>query len=178
MTYPDGYAWLGRIGTLPKMVRAALDLHGTIETPGAGSTPAIMAWAVETGLDHEGYNADSVPWCGLFMALVARRSGHDIPSHPLWALNWQGFGVEAHQPLLGDVLVFVRPSGGHVGLYVGEDAAAFHVLGGNTRDSVAIARIDKTRLKAARSPLYRIGRPASSRPYVLAAGGALSRNEA
>jgi uncharacterized protein (TIGR02594 family) len=149
-----------------------------VEAQGAANSPTILSWAAETGLNHDGYNADSVPWCGLFMALVAERAGYAFPAHPLWALNWQSFGTEEHQPLLGDVLVFVRPEGGHVGLYIGEDAAAYHVLGGNTSDAVKIARIAKTRLKAARAPLYKIGRPATAKPYVLASGGAaLSRDE-
>lgn len=178
MMYPKGYEWLGNVGQLPKMVNIALDLYGTVETPGTSNNPKIMAWAKETGLNHDGYNADSVAWCGLFMALVAQRAGYEFPNHPLWALNWQAFGEKAMQPLLGDVLVFVRPSGGHVGLYVGEDAAAYHVLGGNTSDAVKIARIEKTRLRSVRSPIYKIGRPASSKPYVLGSTGALSRNEA
>jgi hypothetical protein len=39
------------------------------------------------------------------------------------------------------VLVFERPGGGHVGYYFGEDATAYHVLGGNQGDAVTIARI-------------------------------------
>lgn len=173
------YGWLADIDPLPKMVREALALYGTLEAPGTASNPVIMGWAAETGLNHDGYNADSVAWCGLFMALVAKRAGYDAPKHPLWALNWQSFGATEHQPVLGDTLIFVRPEGGHVGLYVGEDPAAFHVLGGNTSDAVKIARISKTRLKAVRAPAYKIGRPATAVPYVLASGGLpMSRNEA
>lgn len=178
MIYPKGYEWLGTIGTLPKLVTEALKLHGTVETPGAKDSPTIMAWAKETGLDRQGYNADSVPWCGLFMAVVAKRAGYDYPAHPLWALNWGAFGVKGMQPCLGDVLTFVRPSGGHVGIYVGEDATAYHVLGGNQSDKVSIARVEKIRMKAVRSPAFKVGRPVSSRPYILAAKGGLSRNEA
>lgn len=172
-----GYEWLGTIGQLPKMVEQALMLYGVHETAGAANSPAIMAWAQETGLEHE-YTADQVPWCGLFMALVAKRSGYDFPAHPLWALNWQNFGAAEAQPVLGDVLVFIRPEGGHVGLYIAEDRMAYHVLGGNTSDQVKVARIEKTRLKAVRAPLFKIGRPASAKPYLVASSGALSRNEA
>lgn len=178
MNLPGGYEWLGGLGQLPKMVTLALELYGTLEVAGAGNSPTILAWARETHLDADGYTADSVPWCGLFMALVAQRSGYPVPKHPLWALNWQGFGEVAHQPCLGDVLVFLREGGGHVGLYIAEDRDAYHVLGGNTSDAVKIARIAKTRLRAARSPVYRIGRPASSRPYIVTAKGGLSQNEA
>lgn len=185
MNYPTGYDWLGRVGQLPKMVVEALSLYGIHEGPGSVNNPTLLSWAHETRLDAEGYSADSIPWCGLFMALVAQRAGYAFPKHPLWALNWRGFGTEEHQPVLGDVLVFLRPGGGHVGLYVGEDRggpggrpAAYHVLGGNTSDAVKIAPIDKHRLVAARAPAFKVGRPASAVPYVLGTSGALSKNEA
>lgn len=178
MNYPKGYEWLGTVGTLPKTVSEALALYGAAEVAGSGNSPTIMAWAKETGLDHDGYTADAVPWCGLFAALVVRRAGYEAPKHPLWALNWKGFGGPAYQPLLGCVLVFLRDGGGHVGFYIAEDQQAYHVLGGNTSDQVKIARIDKKRLVGVREPLYRIGRPASAKPYVVAANGVLSRNEA
>lgn len=174
---PERYEWLSGVGKLPKMVEIALGLYGTLERPGAVNNPTIMGWAAETGLSHEGYTADSVAWCGLFAAVVAKRAGYEAPAHPLWALNWLNFGKAAAQPCLGDILVFVRPGGGHVGLYIGEDHDAYHVLGGNTSDAVKIARIEKTRMRGARSPIFKVGRPASSKPYVLASHGALSRNE-
>lgn len=177
MKTPKGYEWLGEIGTLPRMVQEALKLVGTVETPGTGNSPTIMGWAKETGLDKQGYSADSVPWCGLFMAVVAKRADKPAPAHPLWALNWAGFGTPQHQPCLGDVLTFVRNGGGHVALYIGEDQTAYHVLGGNQADAVSITRIDKKRLyRVARAPM-RVP-PPTIRPYVLAAAGALSRNEA
>ena len=177
MTLPASYAWLRTVGTLPRMVAEALKLHGTLEVAGSGNSPTILAWAKETGLDKQGYTADAVPWCGLFMAVVALRAGKPVPRHPLWALNWAGFGTPEHQPCLGDVLTFIRSGGGHVGLYIGEDQTAYHVLGGNQADKVCIIRIDKKRLyRVARAPMQTP--PPSVRPMVLAANGPLSRNEA
>jgi hypothetical protein len=49
-------------------------------------------------------------------------------------------------PGLGTILVFSRGSGGHVGVYMGEDSTHYHVLGGNQSDRVSVARIPKTRL--------------------------------
>ena len=60
----------------------------------------------------------------------------------------------------------------------GEDAQAFHVLGGNQSDRVMIKRIAKNRLLGARRCPWRINQPAAVRPVVLAANGALSTNEA
>jgi uncharacterized protein (TIGR02594 family) len=171
------YAWLAHEPG-PKMLVEALNLHGTKETAGAGNTPAIMGWAREIGGDvAKVYTADSVPWCGLFAAIVAKRAGKALPSSPLWARAWASWGDKSPRAALGDVLVFVRPGGGHVGLYVGEDATHYHVLGGNQGDAVSIARIAKARCIAARRQ-YKIGPPANVRPVKMAGGGPASTNEA
>jgi len=173
---PSRYGWLTREPG-PKMIVEALKLYGTLETPGSANNPTIIAWAKEVGGEvADAYKADSIPWCGLFMAVVAKRADKEIPKHPLWALSWSAFGAKSPAAALGDVLVFVRNGGGHVGLYVGEDAAAFHVLGGNQSDRVCITRVSRSRLYAARRPLYRV-QPGNVRPVHLEATGALSLNE-
>lgn len=176
MTLPAAYAWLGQIQQPPRMIAVALSLFGVHEGIGNADSPILMAWAAEVGLTST-YSHDSIPWCGLFAAVVAKRAGKPVPAGPLWALNWARFGQDGGQPELGDVLVFTRPGGGHVGFYVGEDGGAYHVLGGNTRDDVSIARIDKHRLYACRQPAYQ-AKPASARPYILSPSGPLSGNEA
>lgn len=173
---PAAYQWLKTIDPLPLMIRHALDAHGVIETPGVANNPIIMGWAKEVGLSAS-YGGDAIPWCGLFMAVIAKRAGKSFPEKPLWALSWSRFGVAADSAALGDVLVFKRDGGGHVGLYVGEDDRAFHVLGGNQSDRVCFTRIARARLHAVRRPAYRV-RPGSVRAYRLAAGGDVSRNEA
>ena len=75
------------------------------------------------------------------------------------------------------MLVFVRNGGGHVGLYVGEDATAYHVLGGNQSDGVTITRVAKERCIAARR-LYAVAAPSNVRPVQIGASGPLSTNEA
>jgi uncharacterized protein (TIGR02594 family) len=174
---PERYGWLAREPG-PRMIVEALRLHGTHEVPGAVSNPVIIAWAKEIGERvADVYKADSIPWCGLFMAVVAQRAGKAFPLHPLWALSWSAFGSKTTLPKLGDVLVFVRNGGGHVALYVGEDAEAYHCLGGNQSDAVTIKRIVKSRLYAARRPLYH-NQPANVRRIHLASTRALSLNEA
>ena len=64
-----------------------------------------------------------------------------------------------------------------VGLYVGEDYGAFHVIGGNQSDGVTITRIARDRCIAVRRPVYKAA-PATATPIHLAANGALSTNEA
>lgn len=173
---PTKYSWLNRVGPLPRMVQEGLKEYGTLEVPGAGNNAKIIKWDEEIGKPGL-YSQDSVPWCGLWMAVVAHRAGKPVVSGPLWALNWLKFGEDSGQPELGDVLCFIRPGGGHVGLYIGEDHKAYHVLGGNQSDAVTITRIDKGRLQGARN-LYKIGPPASARRYILSDTGAMSENEA
>ena len=176
MKLPASYAWLGNEPG-PKMLIEALRLFGTVEGAGAADNPTILAWAREVGVGAT-YSHDAIPWCGLFMAVVAKRAGKEIPATPLWALAWADFGRPVTDtPMLGDVLTFKREGGGHVTMYVGEDAQAFHCLGGNQHDRVCITRIAKSRLYRARRPVYSI-QPLNVRRIRLATVGALSRNEA
>ena len=178
---PEKYSWLSKEGA-PKMLLAALAEYGTKEYPGSGNNTKIVGWAKEVGGSvARDYTNDSIPWCGLFMALIAKRSEKDLPANPLWALNWVHFGVSVPVPMLGDVLVFKRQTStgvaGHVTLYVGEDAEAYHCIGGNQGDSVSIVRISKSRLFAARRPIYKIGQPANVRRVFLSPSGNISNNE-
>lgn len=179
---PKEYAWLAREPG-PVMLLAGIALYGTHEGIGAKDNPTILAWAKEIGV--AGYRHDSIAWCGLFTALCAHRAGWDAwpGENPLWALNWAKWGAPSPSPALGDVLVFERrlsdgSKAGHVGQYVGEDAQAFHVLGGNQSDQVCVTRVDRDRLVAARRAPWKIAQPANVRPIKLAASGALSVNEA
>ncbi|ARS29092.1 TIGR02594 family protein [Sphingomonas sp. KC8] len=185
MTYPRGYEHLGTSGTLPLVVSEGLKLLGVTETPGPGNNPVIMKWCAElnkAGVDVKAYTVDSIAWCGLFMAIVALRASKPVVAGPLWARNWAKFGTKSPLPSLGDVLVFVREGGGHVGIYIGEDGdektGTYHVLGGNQSDAVTITRIAKKRCIAVRRPPFKTALPPSARPYFLTTGSALSRNEA
>jgi uncharacterized protein (TIGR02594 family) len=173
---PLAYTWLDRIAA-PRVIDVALQLYGVVEVPGKVNAPEIMGWARELDLE-DSYVADAVPWCGLFAAVVVKRAGWTPVDAPLWARNWRKFGQMSIEPGLGDVLVFQREGGGHVGFYVGEDKTAFHVLGGNQGDAVSIVRIAKNRMLGARRPIWRHSQPASVKPYHLVAAGGLSRNEA
>ena len=161
----------------PRMVREALALLGTLETPGAKNNQVIVNWAKETKTkDDDWYNSDSIPWCGLFMAVVAQRAEKKLPIGVLRALSWANFGVKQDVAMLGDVLVFTRKGGGHVGLYVGESKDSYFVLGGNQSDKVSITRILKNRLHAIRRPIYK-DLPTSVKQYFYTNQGGVSTNE-
>lgn len=176
MTLPKSYQWLNSLSPLPRMIQEALNLFGTLEKQGPRNNPTILAWANELGLSNS-YSADEIPWCGLFAAIVAKRAGKSPVENPLWARNWARFGIKSPQASLGDVLVFARNGGGHVGLYVGEDSTTYHVLGGNQSDQVCFRRIQKSRCVAIRRPVYNV-QPSTVKPYRLSIGGTVSSNEA
>jgi uncharacterized protein (TIGR02594 family) len=181
---PAAYAWLEDVADKPRMLSEALELYGVTEAQGAADNPVIVAWAHEIGgsVEHA-YLHDAVAWCGLFMAVVAQRAAKTPPVNPLWALNWMRFGQSAGPPALGDTLVFRRPGGGHVGLYVGEDdgtdarAPAYHVLGGNESDKVTIVPMSRARLVTARRPIWKVAQPRGVVPHQLEPSGELSTDE-
>lgn len=180
---PKQYEWLNKVKGLPNTIKECIKLHGTQEVIGKGSSKTILSWRDElnqAGAVVSGYSDDSIPWCGLLTAIVAYRrmnNAKEVVKQPLWARNWLKYGVRPQQPGLGDVLVFERGSGGHVGFYVGEDMNNYHVFGGNQSDAVTITRISKKRLLGARRPIY-IEVPKSVKPCFLDAVGTVSTNEA
>ena len=117
MTLPSKYRFLlDEPG--PRILTEGLRLYGTREVAGSGSNPTILQWARELDIP---YNADAIPWCGLYMAIVAHRAGWPTTSQPLWARSWATWQTRAERPSLGDILIFSRgPAHGHVGIYVGE----------------------------------------------------------
>lgn len=170
---PIEYRWLEKEPG-PRMLLEALKLYGTEEVVGTFHNTEILDWADEIGCGKV-YSNDEIPWCGLFVGVVAHRAGKPIPANPLWARNWNTWGEKCDAEL-GCVLVFGRDGGGHVGLYVGEDDQRYYVLGGNQGNKVCIKPIDKDRLLACRS-LYAVGKPPNVRKIKLTKGGEPSRNE-
>jgi uncharacterized protein (TIGR02594 family) len=165
----------------PAWLSAARAKLGTREAAGVANSPTIMGWAKKLGTKVLGmvYNADSVPWCGLFVATCLAEDGIPAAAIAVRAKAWATWGANLAADRLapGAVLVFDRSGGGHVGFYVGEDQTSYHVLGGNQGDRVSIMRLEKGRCVARRWP---IGRPVIGKPVMMKAiaGIPLSRNEA
>lgn len=157
------------------LIQQALLLYGVSEVVGKSSNPIILEWAKEIG--QTWYVSDDIPWCGLFVGVVAHRAGVKLPAQPLRARSWSNFGgnVPIAAAGLGDVLVFSRGNAGHVGLYVGNDGKNFHVLGGNQGDTVSIVPVAKARLiDVRRCP----GITTTPKPVQRLVHGQVSTNEA
>lgn len=174
MNLPNKYKWLLQEPG-PKMIKEFLKIYGVKEEPGSLDNPVILSWAKE--LNIKDYIHDEIPWCGLAMAVIAKRADKPVNFPPLWAKNWAKFGAKVTDGAkLGDVLVFSRTGGGHVGLYIGEDATNYHVGGGNQLDQVNIVLIAKSRIYAIRRPIYKVT-PPNVRKIQLTQDGLISENE-
>ena len=178
MNIPKKYAWLDDEKS-PRILNEALRHYGVKEFDGNKNNPLILDWARELGLSGF-YTSDSIPWCGLFMALVATRAGWDVPKGvlALRAREWEKWGNKAETAMLGDVLVFARKGGGHVGLYVGENKTSYYVLGANQNNEVNIITIDKKRCVAVRRSPWKVAQPSNVRQIFLDTKEKLSHNEA
>ena len=170
MKYPNLY-----LGS-PKVIAEAMRYFGINEIKGKANNQTIMSWAKDVGVEKT-YTSDEVAWCGLFVAKVVLKAGFQSVKNPLWALNWVNFGTKQTIAMLGDVLVFKRDGGGHVGFYIAEDKNYYHVIGGNQSDSVSVTRIAKNRCVGIRRCAWKISQPKEVRQYFVEASGVISTNE-
>ncbi|HRQ17687.1 MAG TPA: TIGR02594 family protein [Agriterribacter sp.] len=175
------YTFLNDIGTLPKMVTEAMKYLGTKEIPGKQSNPVILNMAKELGIGDI-YTNDDTAWCALFISYICKKVGKPIPFagyHFLRAASFSKWGkaVGRGNAMLGDILVFTRQGGGHVGLYIAETEKTFIVLGGNQGNAVSFTEIAKDRLSDVRR-YYSIAPPVSAKKYYVNSSGVVSKNEA
>lgn len=142
-------------------------LIGTPEIPGSQSNPMILQWVKDLKAPAW-YDNDDKPWCavglnrvfltcqniltylGLLPAgmVMVAGTGYDL----FRAKTFETWGVPLTVPALGCVMTFVRPEGGHVGLYLGERKDAYSILGANQSNTVGVAWIKKDRLTSTRWP--------------------------
>ncbi len=138
---------------MPPWLAHARTLIGTRETPGPANNSRIMAWATAArAWLGAAYAADSVPWCGLFVAEVMRAAGFKPPRGfvglraKAWASWGQDAGMAATRPPLGTIAVFGRVGGGHVGFVTGVFRNGdLMILGGNQGDEVNERRFARHR---------------------------------
>lgn len=162
----------------PRILIAALDQYGEREIKGPRHNQKIISWARAVGKRLGiAVTDDESPWCGVFMAYCAKAAGYEPPAIAVRAKSWLNFGTIQNEAMLGDVLVFTRNGGGHVGIYVGEDDSHYHVLGGNQGDAVSIVRIAKYRCAGIRRCPWKMAQPKNVRKIFLTPTGTVSKNE-
>lgn len=194
---PQKWQWLLELQGLPLLVKEGLKHYGKIEGSGTSNNSEIIGWAdavaavTISSYDDwaaDFYNKDSIPWCGLFIAMLMISTGRRPVNKYLAALSWADFGEAVNYKIkgqnhyrlvwLGDIAVFTRSGGGHVGVVIGfsKDGKYIYVLGGNQSNAVNITKIETRRLYAIRRPVYRT-RPAGARHFRLNISGTVSTDE-
>ena len=147
----------------PAMLMEAMKNMDVAEIVGPRHNPVILGWAKEVNAPVGGwFTDDEKPWCGLFMAVCARRAGLEPPPgfDAVRALSWAAWGQPAQSARLGYILVMPRHDargaviGGHVTMYVGENQTHYFCLGGNQNNRVSIMPIAKARISSIRRPPY------------------------
>lgn len=179
------YNWIATTAGVPKMILEAWRIAhlNTKEVAGAVSNREILHLAKVAGVESI-YKSDETPWCAVAQSAIALACGKTLPFagfDRLRAVSFIRFGtpVNEEHAMLGDVLIFKRDGGYHVGMYVAEDDDHFHVAGGNQSNQYSFcAIIEKDRLFAVRRPEYKIGLPAAVKKYFMKADGHVSTNEA
>ena len=162
----------------PLWLSVARSYVGITETPGPASTAVILNWAKD--IQAPAYLNDGIAWCAVFInrlwmacQMPMAGTGYDLLRAKA-SLTW---GQPLPIPALGAVLVFQRSEGGHVGLYCGERADAYYVLGGNQGNAVSYVWIAKDRMVGCRWPAGRV-LPLLTPVMVASDGARLSVNEA
>jgi hypothetical protein len=138
-------------------------LIGTLEVPGAGDNPVILAWGREIGRRVPrlksycaNYQHDETAWCGYFEGYLFVLLGLMPPYDPgddlhsfMWAQSWKdlpGQRLDKRAMRRGCVVVFPR----HVSTFDHYDADGNAVcLGGNQGDSVKFSSYDVSSIEEA-----------------------------
>ena len=86
-------------------------------------------------------------WCGAFMDLVLRKTGHKGGGN--LALGYEHYGTRVAGPEVGAIAVMGRRGGGHVGVVSGIDANGNPIIvSGNHNHTVAEAVYPRSRIIA------------------------------
>jgi uncharacterized protein (TIGR02594 family) len=147
----------------PPWLLAMRSMNGLSEKPGSADETKILAMADEIARIFpdmksycDGYNHDSIPWCGLCVADCTAKSGIRPPfgssdtDRFLWARSWAddpNYTV-LKTPRLGCIVVLTRSGGGHVTLYESTSGSNYMCRGGNQSDAINLAAFPKSNVVA------------------------------
>ena len=86
-------------------------------------------------------------WCGAFMDMVLRHTGHAGGGN--LALGYEHYGTRVAGPQVGAIAVMGRHGGGHVGVVTGIDPSGNPIIvSGNHNNTVAEAVYPRSRIAA------------------------------
>jgi uncharacterized protein (TIGR02594 family) len=86
-------------------------------------------------------------WCGAFMDMVLRQTGHKGGGN--LALGYEHYGTRVSGPQIGAIAVMGRHGGGHVGVVTGIDASGNPIIvSGNHNNTVAESVYPRSRIAA------------------------------
>jgi uncharacterized protein (TIGR02594 family) len=86
-------------------------------------------------------------WCGAFMDLVLKRTGHQGGGNLAW--GYEHYGTRVAGPQIGAIAVMGRRGGGHVGVVSGIDANGNPIIvSGNHNHTVAESVYPRSRIAA------------------------------
>lgn len=184
MNLPDKFQWLETIGTLPKLVSAAIQYLGVSEIKGSANNPVIMNMAKDIGVEKIYTSDDLLAWCAIFINHLLHITGKPIDLNPkdkydlLRALKTAPlFDIVPYSEVrLGDVIKIKREGGGHVTLFIAKTNTGFFGIGGNQGNKVSFSEFSDSRVFEVRR-YYKTGIPASAKKYHMDSTGKMSTNE-
>lgn len=119
------------------MLQDAISELGVVEGKGSLNDPRVIEYHSVTGA----FSKDSVPWCGSFMAWLAKKNGIPFTSYKAaaalyWATDWitEGYGKRLKKPIPGAIMVKQRTGGNHVTIFhrwIDKKQGIFEGIGGN-----------------------------------------------
>lgn len=183
---PARFDFINHAGQLPQLFAAAVQYIGIKEYPTkANNNPVIMEMAKRVGVSKI-YTNDEMAWCALFIFFLLIVTGKPLPPigndvyNYLRAKTFIGWGesVGKNDLMFNDIVVYERPDGFHVGIFIAYTKSGNHIVfGGNQSNSVGFAELPHGRWKYG-GRYYKTGAPVSVRKYVVDDTGLLSINEA
>lgn len=128
---------------------------GQTETIGSQHNPRIIEYFKAVG--HSWVQDDETAWCAAAVGWVLETNGYKS-TRKLNAKSYLAYGIEATEPMPGDLAIFTRgnPSSpfGHVAFYLGQLNGLVHVLGGNQNNQWNVTAYDQRRLISTRRFIY------------------------
>ena len=119
--------------SIPEWMVVARNELGEKERPNLHDhNPRILEYFESTDLTAPYNSKDETHWCSAFVNWCVETAGYE-GTDSAWARDWLRWGHKAKTPKLGDIVVFKRGKGGHVGFYIKEEHNKILILGGNQK---------------------------------------------